>query len=593
MAPFQYQPFVNPYVPSISELLAHSGDAAAAAARANAEVRARAVTVAGNAWANAGENIGQIASHAADQVEQARRDAPRIALEKLQVGAETQTAQDDLLFRHAMAASGGDVGKAIESLKTMGGVGFGAIQKAQAFAVQQQQQQQALQQQHNDRAGELGLSIIRNGSTPDALKLAIKGAVDGKEMTPEEGDQLFQQTSEDPSKIRPLALSMVGRSPKARAEFSKTITGKPGEQIFREMEPTAPIATIPDKPVPLTAEQAKLDAYIAYLKLPNGTTWAQLSPEQRAGLTDYETPKAASQTHNMRLPGVGDVPVDYVPNKDGMGGKWMYQGQDVTGKVRDIPSAATVAITGSTLSQDALDAAAHKYLDSGVLPPGFGTAGVMQKTAIQNRAAQIDPTAALARNSAIYKADVANLTNLEKTEGTLSAFENTAGKNLDQFMKLAETIPDTGMPWLNTPVRLLTQQVVGQTNMAAINAARDVGLREIARVTNDPKLSGALTDSARREVFGLSPKDATLPQIKAVVKVLRQDMANVHSGLTDKIETVKGGIGGNPYTATAPASATTPDLSGLGAGKARSFNTGPFSGQTWTTGPDGKPQRVK
>ncbi len=211
-------------------------------------------------------------------------------------------------------------------------------------------------------------------------------------------------------------------------------------------------------------------------------------------------------------------------------------------RIKPIPSAAAVSITSQTLSQAALDQAAQKYLESGSLPPGMGMGP--QRTAIMNRAAEIDPKAALARNAAVYKADQANLTKLQTTEGTLSAFENTAGKNLNQFLETAAKIPDVGVPWINAPLRTIDAKLLGSTDQAAFNAARDVALREIARVTNDPKLSGALTDSARAEVAGLSPANATFAQIKRVAEVLKQDMANVHSGLREQIATVKAGIGG-------------------------------------------------
>ena len=79
--------------------------------------------------------------------------------------------------------------------------------------------------------------------------------------------------------------------------------------------------------------------------------------------------------------------------------------------------------------------------------------------------------------------------------------------------------------------------------MPAIEAARSVALREIARVTNDPKLSGSLTDSARQEVSAFSPENATLPQIKNVVKVLQNDMANVHSSLAAQKADIGGRLG--------------------------------------------------
>lgn len=231
-------------------------------------------------------------------------------------------------------------------------------------------------------------------------------------------------------------------------------------------------------------------------------------------------------------------------------------GADVSARVTPTPPASMTINPAAIPSAGALDMAAQRYLATGELPPmGMGSAGAAARVAIMNRAATMDPTASLAANKATYKADAANLTKLQTTEGTLSAFEKTAGKNLQQFLTLADQIPDTGVPWLNTPVRLLTQQMVGGTNMAAITAARDVALREIARVTNDPKLSGALTDSARAEVAGLLPANATLPQIKAVAKVLMQDMANVHQGLNAQIATVKSGLSGHPG---APAETVVP-----------------------------------
>lgn len=250
-------------------------------------------------------------------------------------------------------------------------------------------------------------------------------------------------------------------------------------------------------------------------------------------------------------------------NFDPATGQFTAGGQDVSARVKPVPTAAQVSISAGGLTDAAMDQAAQKYLQTGQLPPGYGAAGTIQKTKIMNRAAELDPKAALAANQATFKADSANLTNLQRTEGTLSAFEKTAGKNLDQFLSLADKIPDTGVPWLNTPVRRLNQNIVGSANMAAINAARDVAMREIARVTNDPKLSGSLTDSARAEIKSLNPENATLPQIKAVAKVLKQDMANVHTGINEQIASVKAGLGANP--AAPPTQPTPPATAPTGA----------------------------
>src|SRR4029077_9531510 len=136
---------------------------------------------------------------------------------------------------------------------------------------------------------------------------------------------------------------------------------------------------------------------------------------------------------------------------------------------------------------------------TGQLPAGMRSP--VMSGAIISRAAELHPngTAELAGNRAAYEANKKSYDNVTGTLDTLSAFEQSGLKNLKQFTDLANKLPDTGVPWLNTPVRNLNQNLVGAQYMPAIEAARSVALREIARVTNDPKLSGSLTDSARGE----------------------------------------------------------------------------------------------
>lgn len=268
-------------------------------------------------------------------------------------------------------------------------------------------------------------------------------------------------------------------------------------------------------------------------------------------------------------------------------------------RLKPIPPASMTINPATVPSGDALTMAAKNYLATGTLPPmGMGQAGVAARIAIMNEAAKIDPNASLAANKAVYHADTGNLANLQKTEGTLSAFESTANKNLDQYVTAYQKLADTGSPLLNRPIRTLQGSALGDPNVAAANAAASVALREIARVTNDPKLSGALTDSARQEVTGLVPAGATLQQLASVVKVLRADMGNVHSSIKDQIASVKAGIDANPNKPATDAAAQTTtqpsaqDLDGLKQGMKRTFRTGPLAGQTWTLGPDGKPVKL-
>ena len=128
----------------------------------------------------------------------------------------------------------------------------------------------------------------------------------------------------------------------------------------------------------------------------------------------------------------------------------------------------------------------------------------------------------------------------ELERGNLTA----AQKNLDLFLNLAAKIPDTGIPWLNRPLRGLNQNVVGSENMAAVNAARQIANNEIAKVTSGGGLGGVLSDSARHEVERYNPDNATFAQTKAVANILKQDMANRHQSMDASLSDIKARIGG-------------------------------------------------
>ena len=193
------------------------------------------------------------------------------------------------------------------------------------------------------------------------------------------------------------------------------------------------------------------------------------------------------------------------------------------------------------LADEALNRAATTYHTTGQLPPmGMGAQGVVMRKAIMNKEAELfpDPTS-LAANSAAFKANQSTLAQLTKQQAAVEAYSETAGKNLKLFTDLADKVPDTGVPWVNLPLRVLNKNVVGSQNQAAFDAARQVALTEIAKVVNNPGLTGSLSDSARSEVMGLNSSSATFAQIKSVANVLQQDMANRQSGLADQIQGIK------------------------------------------------------
>lgn len=198
-------------------------------------------------------------------------------------------------------------------------------------------------------------------------------------------------------------------------------------------------------------------------------------------------------------------------------------------------------------SDDDFVRSGEQYARTGVMPPlGMSSAGRTKILHYGNewaRANHLSPSDLITMQAA-YKGDIKSLENFQKQRDQIVSFEQTAQKNLDLFLTAADKIPDTGVPWLNTPLRLLDEKLVGSANMAAVNAARQVANNEIAKVTSGGGLGGVLSDSARKEVAEYNPRNATLGQTIAVAKLLKQDMANRHQSMDATLGDIKSRIGG-------------------------------------------------
>ncbi len=144
--------------------------------------------------------------------------------------------------------------------------------------------------------------------------------------------------------------------------------------------------------------------------------------------------------------------------------------------------------------------------------------------------------------------NTASLESLQKNADQVSAFENTAGKNLDVFLRTAQPILDSGSPWINKPLRAVDVGALGSADQAAFNAARVTAVTEIAKVLNSSNASGVLSDSARSEVQHLIGPDATLKQIYSAANILKQDMANRHQAYQQQLGEIRARSAGGGTT---------------------------------------------
>lgn len=231
---------------------------------------------------------------------------------------------------------------------------------------------------------------------------------------------------------------------------------------------------------------------------------------------------------------------------------------------------AQINIGAGNLTDAALDQAAEKYFATGTLPAmGMGAAGAAARTKIMNRAGELHPEGSLAVNSAEYKANQSSLSKIQTNFDQVTAFENTAGKNLDQFLTAAKKLSDTGSPLLNKPFREIESTMGGSPDVVAARTAGTTALTEIAKVLNSSNASGVLSDSARNEVEGLIGKGATLAQIQSAADILRKDMANRRDSYQQQIADIQNRLGGRGQAITTQAPASTgPDPFAQFGGKA-------------------------
>jgi hypothetical protein len=233
---------------------------------------------------------------------------------------------------------------------------------------------------------------------------------------------------------------------------------------------------------------------------------------------------------------------------------------------------------GGGMSSDAIDQAAEYYHSTGKLPPGGrGVAGLAQNRAIMNRAAILYP-GSMTEGTAEFSANKSSLQGLQKQFDQVTAFENTAGKNLDVFLNTAKGVIDSGSPLINAPLRNAAA-LAGSGNQAAFSAARTTALTEIAKVLNSSNASGVLSDSARHEVEGLIGPNASLKQIYDAANILKQDMANRHESYQQQIKDIQGRIGGKP--------AQPQNGSGGTQGGGAKAETRTYQGHTYEKQPDG------
>lgn len=242
------------------------------------------------------------------------------------------------------------------------------------------------------------------------------------------------------------------------------------------------------------------------------------------------------------------------------------------------------------LSPEAVGKMSEMFATTGQLPTlGMGKNAAAMRSQIINQAAKDYPTVQFATNQAAFQANKASLSSLQKQTDSITAYEKSAGKNLDQFLQTAKGVVDSGSPWINKPLRSIASSALGSTDQAAFNTAREVATAEIARIlTASPTGGGVVSDSARQEAQGLLGPNATLKQIYRASEILRADMKNRLQSSNDQIKAINERITVNPTAP--PKEQSSPKASySMTATAPSGHKIGSNDGKSWFDLETGKP----
>lgn len=223
------------------------------------------------------------------------------------------------------------------------------------------------------------------------------------------------------------------------------------------------------------------------------------------------------------------------------------------------------------ITPEAKEAAAARYNIDGTLPTnlGRGNQGAANTVSILNRAAEKakeagnDPEASRIRQIA-NKASTTALGALSKDLAAIGPFHDMLNTNAKIAVDLAKKISSdrTGSQFVNKPITWLQANAADNPDIAEYLFQMQVVKTEGARILNNPRLVGQLTDSARHEMGDVINGNMPLGQTERVLKRMMADGDNRVNAITKQRDILLRGMrtssNAAPTATPAPSNAPAP-----------------------------------
>lgn len=204
-----------------------------------------------------------------------------------------------------------------------------------------------------------------------------------------------------------------------------------------------------------------------------------------------------------------------------------------------------------------------KYKVDRVNPPfSMGKAGEADREAWFRAVAKFSKEDGLsggevAGGQADGRANSAALTQNTKDIASIRPYKEMLDKNANIAIDLSKKVALTNSAWANRPVQWLRANGTSDPNLREYLAQIQIVSTEAARVLNNPRLTGQLTDSARHEMQEIINGKMPLADTERVLKRMMQDGDNRVTSLQTENASLKRGASGKSGDAPAKGGGDT------------------------------------
>lgn len=557
-APYVRRADPGPRSNSIASLLLRAGELQGNDALARGQARAdRYRADAANNAANA-RTIAAMIAHTGDQVAGYYADAPRRELVQMQVDQQRAQVANQKLIATALDLSEGDLSKAIVSLEAQGHGAAASQLRDKRREVQTAESTQLLNtyKVRGEQFGEANRLIAAALNDPaqypkisPRLKVLADSIEKGwGELVPEHYDPKALQAFDQ------FTLTETERAARLKALSEKQERERAGVKSQSELEDWGR-KYLAEYFTTIDPQQAKPEDFSGAIKFMKDRGVSQLTLSQFG----QDLPSAIAASKKILAPKPeagkrGDLQ-DRIKVREAALGRALTEPElrEVTRQFTEdtdkTPDSGAGDVGVSDLSEQAMENAAYDFALRGVLPTfGMGKAAAATKARIMNRAAEMFGALDGPAQKAAIEAATASYKKRQEQLSSLSAFEDTAQKNLTRFLELAKDIPDLKSPLFNQPVRKLANEVFGSEKMARFRTALTAVVPEFARIITNPNLVGVLSDDARHHVETMLSGDYTIDQLVGAADELVRDANNRKTSLQEESAALMSRLSAPPKT---------------------------------------------